>query len=133
MIFPAAVSYTNVLRFLIGRRLDLFLAVLLCIVVGLIGVDLWSGRQISDRQLILTWLPMYQLCLLVIAYYSFLQVMKREPVDVVFDMNAGKWPDRFFFMLIGTLHILLPALLLAQGVGSLSSLSPLALLLGVAS
>lgn len=114
VVFPAAVSYASVLRFLIGQRLDVFLAVVLSLVLGLIGIELWIGGKISDRQVILAWIPTYQLCSIVIGYYSFLRLMRREPVTVLFDVEAGKWPDRVFFILVATLHIMVPAWFLAQ-------------------
>ena len=114
VMFPAIMSYGTALQFLIGRRLDIAVAVVLCVALGLVGIQLWSAGAISNLQLSLTWLPMYQLSLFVIANYGFEQVMKRSPVSVVFDVGAGKWPDRLFWMSVATLGVLVPVLLLAR-------------------
>ena len=91
VMFPAVISYGRMLSVLTSRPLDIFVAILLCLALGLTGTDSWNSSEISDRQTILTWLPMFQLVSVVVMYIVFLRVTERDPIPVVFNMGAGKW------------------------------------------
>ncbi len=114
VILPAAISFGSVLKFLVGRQNDIVFAMVLCIASGIIGFGMWGRGSISSLHMAFVWLPTYQLLLLTGAYKMFLWLIEREPVTVVFDPAAGKWPDRTFFISVTALHVIVPAMFLAK-------------------
>lgn len=114
VVFPAAESHGRVLQLLTRRRQDLFLVTALSFLLGLIGVEMWSSSDVSGQQMVLVWLPAYQLCLFMVACYGFVRLMKRSPAPVVFGPGAGKPPDTAFLISVSMLEVLVPALLLAN-------------------
>ena len=114
VIFPGVVLFGTALEYLFRRRAEVIFAFVLCMASGVFGVLLWAGNSVSEFQLCLMWIPMYQLLAVAIIYGLFLRVLNRKPVAVLFDWAPGKVADRLFFLTVIVLNILLPAIILSQ-------------------